>query len=132
MAARRADSLSWLFAIGVLLLSCGGRADAQTISSIQEQEFIDAKAAIVAAQRAQAEKYAPEPLKQAQDLLLAAENAQSFKDAVKFVQASRLARAHAELARAIAEVKTEEEKLATTQEELRKARAELDQLKKTP
>ena len=53
---------------------------AQPISPAQEQEFTDAKAAVEAAQRAQAEKYAPEPLKQAQDLLVTAENARSFKD----------------------------------------------------
>ena len=35
---------------------------AQEISPAQEQEFIDAKVALGAAQKAQAEKYAPEPL----------------------------------------------------------------------
>jgi hypothetical protein len=96
-----------------------------------EQEFLDAKNAVDSAQKAQAEKVAPEPLKQAQDLLVTAENARSFKDAVKFAQASRLARAYAELARATAELKAEEERLAATQEELQKAKAEIERLKKS-
>jgi len=116
----------------MLLLLLGGFAEAQSVLPSQEQEFADAKAAIEAAQKAQAEKYAPEPMKKAQDLLITAENAQSFQDSVKFTQASRLARAYAELARAIAELKTEEERLGAAQEELRKAREEVDQLKKTP
>jgi len=96
-----------------------------------EQEFLDAKNAVESAQKVQAEKYAPEPLKQAQDLLVSAENARSSKDAVKFAQASRLSRAYAELSRATAELKAEEEKLAATQEELQKARAEIERLKKS-
>jgi hypothetical protein len=116
--------------LAILLLASGGLALAQPISPAMEQEFIDARNAVDAAQKAQAEKYAPEPLKQAQDLLVTAENARSFKDSVKFAQASRLARAYAELARAMAELKTEEEKLASTQDELQKARAEIDRLKK--
>jgi prefoldin subunit 5 len=50
---------------------------------------------------------------------------------VKFTQASRLARAYAELAKAIAELKSEGEKLAATYEELKKAKAEVEQLKKS-
>ena len=130
MFTRSSHSLYWLLAVGFLLLSWGGIAGAESISPAQEQEFSDAKAAIGAAQSAQAEKYAPEPLKQAQDLLVTAENARSLKDPVKFTQASRLARAYAELARALAELKAEEERLAVTQEELQKARAEIDRLKK--
>ncbi len=103
---------------------------AQGISPAQEQEFADAKAALAAAQKAQAEKLAPEPLKQAQDLLVTADNARQFKDAVKFTQASRLARAYAELSKAIAELKSEEEKLAKVQEDLQKAKAKIDRLKK--
>jgi hypothetical protein len=130
MLARKVNFFIWLLTLGVLQLALGGIAEAQSIPPAQEQEFIDAKAAIGAAQKAQAEKYAPEPLKQAQDLLVTAENARSFKDSVKFTQAFRLARAYAELSRSIAELKTEEEKLAATQEELQKAKAEIDQLKK--
>lgn len=116
----------------ILLITCfSGSASAQGISPAQEQEFTDAKVALEAAQKAQAEKYASEPLKQAEDLLVTADNARQFKDAVKFTQASRLARAYAELAKSIAELKAEEEKLAATKEELRKAKAEIDRLKKS-
>ena len=118
-------------ALTILLLVPGGTALAQPISPAMEQEFLDAKNAVDSAQKVQAEKYAPEPLKQAQDLLVTAENTRSFKDAVKFTQASRLARAYAELARATAELKAEEEKLAATHEELQKAKAEIERLKKS-
>ena len=130
MLARKVNFFIWSLTLGILLLSSGRISEAQSISPAQEQEFIDAKAAIGAAQKAQAEKYAPEPFKQAQDLLVTAENARSFKDSVKFTQASRLARAYAELARSIAALKTEEEKLGAAQEELQKAKAEIDQVKK--
>jgi hypothetical protein len=120
-----------LFALAILLPGFGERAVAQPISPAMEQEFIDAKSAVDSAQKAQAEKYSPEPLKQAQDLLVTAENARSFKDAVKFAQASRLARAYAELARAAAELKAEEAKLTATQEDLQKAKAEIERLKKS-
>ena len=116
----------------ILLITCfSGSVSAQGISPAQDQEFTDAKVALEAAQKAQAEKYASEPFKQAQDLLVTADNARQFKDAVKFTQASRLARAYAELAKSIAELKAEEEKLAATKEELRKAKAEIDHLKKS-
>jgi len=104
---------------------------AQEITPGHEQEFTDARNAIDLAQKAKAEKYAPEPLKQAQDLLTAAGEARARKDAVKFSQASRLARAYAELAKATAELKSEEEKLAVAQEELQKVRADLERLKKS-
>ena len=123
--------LALLMVLAALLMAPGGMALAQSITPAQEQEFTDAKNAIDAAQKAQAEKYAPEPLKQAEDLLVTAGNARSLKDAVKFAQASRLARAYAELARATAELKTEEEKLAATQDELQKAKAEIERLKRT-
>ena len=131
MGIKKAIPLFVGLSLGLLLLSFAGTAQAQSISPAQEQEFMDARMALEAAQKAQAEKYAPEPLKEAKDLLVTAENARSVKDPVKYAQASRLARANAELARAIAELKAEEEALAATQEELRKARAEIDRLKKT-
>lgn len=107
-------------------------ARAQEISPAQKEEFIDAKVALEAAQRANAEKYALDTFKQAQELLVTADNARQFKDAVKFTQASRLARAYADLAKAIAELKSEEEKLAAAHEELQRAKAEIDRLKKSP
>jgi hypothetical protein len=108
-----------------------GSAKAQEIIPAQEQECTDARAAMEAAQKAKAEKYALETLQQAQDLLATADHARQFKDGVKFTQACRLARVYAELAKAIAEVKSEEEKLAATQEELQKANAEINRLKKS-
>jgi len=119
-------------ALGSLLFICSlaELVSAQEISPAQEQEFVDAKAALGAAQKAQAEKYAPEPFKQAQDFLAAAEKARSSRDAVKFSRASRLARAYAELAKATAELRFQEEKYASTQEELQKAKEEIDRLKK--
>ncbi len=92
---------------------------------------MDAKSAIEAAQKMQGEKYAPEPLRKGQDYLAVADSARQAKDAIKFTQASRLARAYAELAKAIAELRIEEEKLAKVQEDLQKAKAEMERLKKT-
>jgi hypothetical protein len=117
------------FTILLVLLQMSSVA-AQDISPPLQQEFADAKVAIEAALKAQAEKYSSEPLKKAQDLLITADNAKAFKDAVKFAQASRLARAYAELAKAMAELKSEEEKMAATQEELQKAKNEIERLKK--
>lgn len=118
------------FALGLTLVLIT-YALAQEITPGHEQEFTDARNAIDLAQKAQAEKYAPEPFKQAQDLLATADEARSRKDALKFSQASRLARTYAELAKATAELKAEEDKLSSTQEELQKARAELERLKKS-
>ena len=122
------------FGLCVILVICcfPGFARAQEISPAQEQEFIDAKVAIEMAQNANAEKYALENLKQAQDLLGTADNARQVKDPVKFTQASRLARAYAELAQALAGLKSEEERLAAAREELQRTKAEIDRLKKSP
>ena len=109
-----------------------GSVSAQGMTPVQEHEFVDAKGAVEEARRAKADLFALETLKQAQDLLSTADRARQLGDAVKFTQASRLARAYAELAKAIADLKSEEEKLAVTQEELQKAKAELDRLKKSP
>jgi hypothetical protein len=121
------------FGLCVVLVICSfsGFARAQEISPAQEQEFIDAQAALEAAQKAQAEKYALENLKQAQDLLGTAGKARQSKDPVKFTQASRLARAHAELAQALAELKSDEERLAGAREELQRTRVQIDRLKKS-
>ncbi len=113
------------------MVSFPGFAPAQGILPAEEQEFTDAKVAIEAAQRAKAEKYAPEALKQARDLMIIAGKARSSQDSVKFTQASRLARAYAGLAKAMAELKTEEEKLTVTYDELQKAKDEIERLKKS-
>jgi len=115
----------------LLIPSFSGSVNAQGITPAQEHEFAAAKAAVEGARSVKADKYALETLQQAQDLLVTAESARPSKDGVKFTQASRLARAYAELAKTIAELKSEEEKLAATQEELDKARVELDHLKKS-
>jgi hypothetical protein len=122
------------FGLYVILVICSfsGFARAQEISPAQEQEFIDAKAALEAAQKAQAEKYALENLKQAQGLLGTADKARKVKDSGKFTQASRQARAYAELAQALAELKSEEERLAAAREELRGTKTAIDRLKKSP
>jgi predicted KAP-like P-loop ATPase len=121
------------FGLCVVLVICSfsGFARAQEISPTQEQEFIDAQAAVEAAQKAQAEKYALENLKQAQDLLGTADKARKVQDSIKFTQSSSLARAYAELAQALAELKSVEERLAAAREELQKTRAEIDRLKKS-
>lgn len=114
------------------LLNFPIQAQNQEISPAQEQEFFDAQKAWQAAQQAQAEKYALEQFQKAQDLLTLAEKARSIKDPIKFVQASRLARAYAELAQTIAELRSEEERLAIAYEELYKAQAEISRLRQRP
>jgi hypothetical protein len=130
MYGKRSIFLIGAFCFLLLIPSFSGSAGAQGINAAQEQEFAEAKAAIDEAQKAKADKYALEPLQQARDLLATADNARQFKDGLKFTQASRLARAYAELAKVIAELKSEEDKLAATQQELQKAKAEIDRLKK--
>ncbi len=131
MLVKRLILFGMASAVLLLIGSFSGSVSAQGITAAQEQEFADAQGAVNAARKAKAEKYALETFKQAQDLLVTADHARRFKDGVKFTQASRLARAYAELAKVIAELKSEEEKLAATQEELEKARAEVDRLKKS-
>ena len=130
MRGEKFISLVMVFCILLWVVFSPGITRGQGISPAQEQEFLDAKGALEAAQKAQAEKYASESFKQAQDLLATANNSRQLKDTVKFTQASRLARAYAELAKSIAELKAEEAKLAATREELQRARAEIDRLKK--
>ena len=131
MFAKKFASFGIAFFSLLPMVSIPGFAPAQGILPAEEQEFTDAKVAIEAAQRAKAEKYAPEPLKQARDLLIVAGKARKSQDSVKFTQASRLARAYAGLAKAMADLKTEEEKLAATYEELQKAKEEIERLKKS-
>ena len=130
MPAKKILFLRAILATGLVCFLGMSSAEAQEITPAMQQEFTDAKAAIEAAKKVQAEKYSPESLNKAQDLLITADNAKAFKDGVKFAQASRLARAYAELAKSIAELKSEEEKLAAAQEELKKAKNEIDRLKK--
>jgi hypothetical protein len=107
-------------------------AQDEEIAAHQEQEYFEAKKALELAKQINAEKYALEPFQKAQDLIAVAEKAKSLKDGIKFGQASRLARAYAELAQTIAELKSEEEKLAAAYEELYKVKAEINRLQKSP
>lgn len=118
-------------AFGLLIaLSFAGEVQGQDLSPAQRQEFIDAKDALEAARRAQAEAYSAEEMKRAVAFLEQAETVRMAKDTVQFSQASRLARVHAELAQAAAELKREEENLAATNDALGKIKAELERLKK--
>jgi hypothetical protein len=89
MFAKKSVSFGIAFFSILTMFSFPGFAPAQGILPAEEQEFTDAKVAIEAAQRAKAEKYAPEPLKQARDLLIVAGKARTSQDSVKFTQASR-------------------------------------------
>ncbi len=102
---------------------------ADAITPAQEQEFSDAKGALEAALKAQAEQFAPEPTRQARNLLQGANQARQSRDAIKFTQSYRLARAYADLAKAVAELHDETEKLVTSRKELEKAKAEIARLK---
>lgn len=112
-----------------ILLTLAGPAWGQGPSPAQEQEFIDARAALQSARGAKAETLAAHPFQKATEFLGVAESSRSLKDATPFARASRLARAYAELAEAVAELKAEEAKLAATGDELRRVKAEFEGLK---
>ena len=114
----------------LFILFLGGTALSQGFSAALEQEFMDARAALAAAQTVKAEQYEPEQYKSAAELLRKAETARSVKDEVLFTQSSRLARVYAESSKAWAELKAEQEKLAVVQGELEKIKAEIQRLRK--
>ncbi len=132
MTARRLFLLMMSRFLLVLGVAFSDAASAENITPAQEQEFTDAKVALEAARKVPADKFALSYIKQAEDFLKTADSARQMKDVVRFSQASRLARSHAELAQALAELNVEVEKLATTNNELQKARAEIESLKKSP
>jgi hypothetical protein len=117
--------------IAGVLLALSGWGLSEEMGADQERDYLEGKIALDAARKAWAEKYAPGPWTKAKDLLDAAAEARSGKDWIKFAQASRLARAYAELAKTEAELKMEEEELTALREELRKAKEELDLLKRS-
>lgn len=121
---------SWIVFGMLIALSFAGEVQGQDLSPAQKQEFIDAREALEAARRAQAEKYSADEMKKAVAFLDQTESVRTSKDGVQFTQASRLARVHAELAQATAELKREEENLAATNDALGKIKAELERLKK--
>jgi hypothetical protein len=129
MAAPKTIGL-WVVCTLLITLSLSGPVGGQALSPTQEQEYIDAKEALNAARGAQAEKYAADQLKKAGSFLNTAESVRTSKESDRFTQASRLARAYAELAEATAEFKREEETLASTQDELLKVKAAIERLKK--
>ncbi len=116
----------------LLISNILAHAQDEEIFPEQEQEYFEAKKFLELARQVQAEKYAPEPFQKAQDLISMAEKARALKDGLKLGQASRLARAYAELAQTMAELKAEEEKLAAAYEELYKVKTELNRLQKGP
>jgi len=129
--ARRLVFLGTLFFSLVFVVAHAGVVWADSIGPAREQEFSDARGALEAALNAQAEVFAPSHLNQARDLLQTADKARRSQDAERFVRASRMARAHAELAKALAEFKADEDQLAATNEALQKAKAEIEGLKKS-
>ena len=114
----------------LLVLFLAVPAWGQGFSPVQEQEYLDARQAFEQARSAQADQYAAEALKTSSDWLAAAEKARTTKDAALFMQASRLARAHAELAEATAGLKKEQEALMAADDTLKKIKAEIDRLQK--
>ena len=122
--------LSRVVLLLVLVLAVAKFAGAETMTPVQEQDYSDAKSAVDDARKARADKYAPEPLRQAEDYLKTAANARESKDtALMFGRASRLARTYAELAKALAELNADTEKLAITTEKLSKTKLEIEGLK---
>ena len=114
----------------VVVFILAGTGYAQELSPAHEQEFMDAKESLHAAQTVKADKYAPDMLKEASVFLDKAEQARSAKDDVQFSRASHLARARAESAKAWSELKIEQEKLSATKVELEKTKAEIQRLEK--
>ena len=116
---------------GILIcLAVAGPACGDDISPAQNQEYLDAKEALEAARKAQAEKYSAEAMTKSADFLNVAESARTAKDAVHFTRASRLARVYAEFAEIQSELKREQEKLAATNEEIKNIKAEIEKLNK--
>lgn len=129
MTQKRTVCLWIVFGL-LIVLSFAGEVQGQDLSPAQKQEFIDAKEALEAARRAQAEKYSADEMNKAVAFLDQAESVRTSKDGTQFTQASRLARVHAELAQATAELKREEENLAATNDALGRIKTELERLKK--
>jgi hypothetical protein len=114
----------------LVIFILAGTAYAQGLSPAHEQEFMDAKEALQAAQAISADKYAPDMLKEANAFLGKAEQAHSAKDDIQLSRASHLARVYAESAKAWPELKVEQEKLLATKVELEKTKAEIRRLEK--
>ena len=130
MLSKRRILFTAVFLALAFAAAFAGAVRAESIGPAQEQEFTDARNALAAAVKAQAETYSPSQLRQVHDHLQAADNARQAKDAQRFGKAVRLARVYAELAKALAELKAEEEKLAEAGKALQQAKTEIEGLKK--
>jgi cell division protein FtsB len=126
-----------LLSRGVVLLlmllalsAYSGGGVAQAIDAALEQELTDAKVALDAALKAQAEALAPAQLQQSRDYLEAADQAREGSDPTRFSRVARMARAYADYAKAVAELGQEAQKLAATQEDLATAKAEIERLRR--
>lgn len=114
----------------LFIISFSGPVQSQTLNPVLEQQFMDARTALLAAQSAQADKYAPDKLKEAAECMARADQARLTKDEIEFSQATRLARAFAELATVSAELEIKREKQAAIQIELQNIKAEIQSLEK--
>jgi hypothetical protein len=132
MSAKRFLLLVAPICLITLVMALAGIVRAENISPAHEQEFSDAKAAIEDSRNMRAEQLAPEPMKQAYELMETAANARKSKDAVLFSRASRLARTYAELAKAVTELRAEEGKLVAAKESLDRIKSDIEDLKKAP
>ena len=129
MAVKTTIFRSVIFGI-LISLAIAAPACGEDISPAQNQEFLDAREALEAARKAQAEKYSSATVMKSADFLMEAEAARSSKDVVRFTQAARLARAYAELAEALTELKKEQDRLATANDEIKSIKAEIEKLNK--
>lgn len=114
----------------LFIVSFSGPVQSQTLNPVLEQQFLDAKTALLAAQSAQADRYAPDKLKEAAECMTRADHARETKDEIEFSQATRMARAFAELATVSSELEIKREKQAAVQIELQKIKAEIQGLEK--
>lgn len=119
-----------LFCLFICMMGFGGgnMALAQGISPSQEQELIDARAAIDVARKAGAETLAEDALGRAVKELLAVDAARAAKEPERFSHSARRARAYAELAVARAQLAAENLKLKSLNESVESAKSEVYRL----
>jgi hypothetical protein len=132
MSSMKRSILKGAIILAIAMTTPGVLWAADSITPAQEQEFSDAKSALESARNAQAEKYAPSHMKQAEENLSNAMQFRQMPDPVGFSRASLLARAYAELALALAVLENNAEQLSATQEAIVKAKTEIEQMKSKP
>jgi hypothetical protein len=101
---------------------------AEGIDTGLEQEFIDAKNAVAAANKNKAGNLAASQLKRAEEYLQTAESARNAQDVTNFARSLRLARAYAEFASASSELSTVNEQLAAANVDMLNAKSEIERL----